>query len=210
MTVVRWLGVLALALAVGACGTDTVPASVSTGTAVLTYHDPATDFAQLPTYGIVTQLAVVAYVNGAPSYTFVPAPEVLAAVERNMAARGFEVVARIDPANPPVVPPAVDLAIVVLGYQGTDYLYYPCDFWPWWGYPGYGCSTYWQWIPYRTGTLVIEMGNTSVPPPDGATIPLAWAGTGFSVLTPEASANVQIAVDAIDQAFAQSPYLRAR
>jgi hypothetical protein len=210
MNVFRSLGVVALALAVSGCGTDTIPASVSTGTAVVTYRDATTDFALLPTYGIVTQMAVVTYVGGLRTYTFVPAPEILAAVEGNLAARGFQLLARIDPANPPPVPPAVDLSVVVLGYQGTDYIYYPCDFWPWWGYPGTGCSTYWDWIPYRTGTLVIEMGDTSVPPPDGGTIPIVWAGTGFSVLTPESLINVQIAVGAVDQAFLQSPYLQVR
>jgi hypothetical protein len=208
MAVSRAMGWVVVALAVSGCGTDTVPASVTTGTAVLTYHDPATLFGQLPTYAIVSQLAVVTYVNAVPTYTFVPAPEILGAVERNMAARGFELVARVDPSHPPPTPTQADLSIVVLGYQGTDYLYYPCDFWPWWGYPDAGCSTGWNWVAYRTGTLVMEMGNTSVPPPPGGTIPIVWAGAGYTVLTPGLATNVQNAVDAVDQAFLQSPYLK--
>jgi len=207
MAVSRTLGWVAAALVVSGCGTDNIPAIVTFGTAVLTYHDPATDFGGLPTYGIVTQMAVVTYVNGAPSYEFVRAPEIIGAVERNMAARGFQLVARIDPANPPPTPPQADLSITVLAYQGTDYVFYPCDFWPWWGYPDAGCSTGWQWVAYRTGTLVIEMGNTSVPPPPGGSIPRAWAGVGYSVLTPASALNAKIAVGAVDQAFVQSPFL---
>jgi hypothetical protein len=208
MAVSRAMGWVVVALAVSACGTDNVPASVTTGTAVLTYHDPATNFGQLPTYAIVSQMAVVTYVNAVPAYTFVPAPEILGAVERNMAARGFQLVARVDPSHPPPTPTQADLSIVVLGYQGTDYLYYPCDFWPWWGYPDAGCSTGWNWVAYRTGTLIMEMGNTSVPPPPGGTIPIVWAGAGYTVLTPGLATNVQNAVDAVDQAFLQSPYLK--
>ncbi len=207
MAVFRSLGMVALALAVTACGTDAVPPSVTTGVAVLTYHDTATDFSTLPTYGILTKLAVVTYENNQPVYTFVSAPEVLGAIEANMADRGFQLVARIDPENPPITPTPMDLAIVALGYQGTQYTYYPCDFWPWWGYPTYGCDVGWSWIAYRTGTLVIEMANTSALPPSTGNVPLAWAGVGYTVLTPENYTNARKAVEAVNQAFAQSPYL---
>ena len=208
MTVFRWLGVLALALAASACGNDYVPSEINTGTAVITYDAPGTDFGAFSTYAIVSQITVVNDTTGVPVYSFQPAPEILGAVERNMAARGYVLVTRIDPANPPLVPVDADLAMNVSVLVGTDYAYIPCDYWTWWGVPGYSCDFPWEWVAYRVGTLLMELGNLGGrqpgPPP---VVPRVWAGAGYSVLTPENAQNVQIAIDAIDQAFAQSPYL---
>jgi hypothetical protein len=206
MSVFRTLGWVALALAASACGNDYVPNVVNTGTAVLTYHAPGTDFGAYPTYAIVNQIAVINDTTGVPVYSFQPAPAILGSVERNMNALGYVLVARIDPANPPTVPVDADLAVNVMVFTGTDYAYVPCDYWDWWGYPGYGCDLPWEWVPYRVGTLLIEMGDLAHHQP-GPVFPRLWAGAGYSVLTPSNATNVQIAVKAIDQAFAQSPYL---
>jgi hypothetical protein len=203
----RTLAAAALALVLSACGDTFVPPVVATGTAVITYYVPGTDYAAFPTYAIVDKIIYVDDTTGTPVYTFQPAPEILGAVERNMAARGYRLVARVDPENPPPTPPDADLAVTVLAMTGTNYVFFPCD-WAWWGYPEYGCDRPWDWVPYRTGTLVMEIGDMAGrqpgPPP---VIPRLWAGVGYSVLTPENAANTAIAVRAVDQAFAQSPYL---
>ncbi len=211
MAVSRWARVVAIALAALAtsCGIDNIPSSVTTGTAVATYYVPGTNYGAFPTYAIVTQMVVSTDNSGQPTYTFQPAPEILAAINQNLAARGYVKVAEIDPAHPPPTPPAADLAITLFGYQGTNYVSYPCDWWNWWGYPGYGCDVGWAWIAYRTGTLVVFMSDLKDAPPPGTDAKLKhlWAGAGFSVLTPSASQNSAIAVGAVNQAFAQSPYL---
>ena len=208
MTVVRSLGALALMLAVSGCGNDFVPGVINTGTAVLTYRAPGIDFGDYLTYAIVSQIAMVDDSTGTPVYSFQPAPEILGAVERNMEALGYQLVARVDPENPPIVPVDADLAVNVVAFTGTDYAFVPCAYWGWWGIPGYGCNLPWEWVPYRVGTLLVEMGDLRNrqpgPPP---VVPRLWAGAGYSVLTPENAQNVQIAVGAIDQAFSQSPYL---
>ena len=137
MAVSRTLGWVAVALVASGCGNDFVPSVVNTGTAVLTYQAPGTDFGSFSTYAIVTQMAVIDDTTGVPVYTFQPAPEIIGAVERNMNSRGFVLVARIDPENPPVVPVDADLAINVSVFTGTDYAFVPCDYWSWWGVPGY-------------------------------------------------------------------------
>jgi len=199
----------ALAFVLSACGDTFVPPVVATGTSVITYYVPGTDYGAFPTYAIVSKIIYVDDTTGTPTYTFQDAPEILAAVERNMDARGYRLVARIDPESPPATPPLADLALTVFGFVGTDYAYYPCDYWGWWGYPDYGCDQPWEWVAYRTGLLLIEMGDLvnrqPGPPP---VVPRLWAGAGYSVLTPESAANTSIAVRAVDQAFAQSPYLQ--
>lgn len=198
----------ATALASG-CGIDNIPSDVINGTAVATYDAPGTNFGAYRTYAIVTQIAVVEDSTGQPTGSFQPAPAILAAVNQNLAARGYVKVAEIDPANPPSTPPVADLAINLLALQGTNYVSYPCDYWDWWGYPGYGCDVSWNWIAYRTGTLLMVMSDLkNAPPPSAdAKVKHLWAGAGYSVLTASATSNTSIAVKAVNQAFAQSPYL---
>jgi hypothetical protein len=208
MTVFRRMGVLALALVVSACGNDFVPSVINTGTAVLTYRAPGIDFGAFSTYAIASKITVVNDTTGVPEYSYQSSPIILGNIERNMAARGYRLVARIDPENPPPVPIDADLAMNVSVFVGTDYAYVPCDYWGFWGIPGYGCDAPWEWVAYRVGTLLMEMGNLGGrqpgPPP---VVPRVWAGAGYSVLTPANAQNIQIAVGAVDQAFAQSPYL---
>jgi hypothetical protein len=204
----RKLALVGIALLVGACGSEFVPTIVNSGVAVLTYERPATDFGAYSTYAIVNKITVVNDTTGVPEYSYQSSPVILGNIERNMAARGFVLVARVDPENPPLVPIDADLAMNVSVLVGTDYAYVPCDYWNWWGYPGYGCDLPWEWVPYRVGTLLMELGDLGGrqpgPPP---VVPRVWAGAGYSVLTPSNAQNVQIAVGAIDQAFAQSPNL---
>ena len=136
MTVVRSLGVLALTLAVSACGNDYVPSVINTGVAVITYRAPDADFGTFSTYAIASKITVVNDTTGTPEYSYQAAPEILAAIERNMAARGYLLVARVDPENPSPLPVDADLAMNVSVFVGTDYAYVPCDYWSWWGVPG--------------------------------------------------------------------------
>ena len=208
MNVFRSLGVVALALAASGCGNDFLPTVVNTGVAVITYNAPGTDFGSFSTYAIANKITVVDDTTGIPVYSFQPAPVILAAIERNMSERGYVLVARIDPENPPPTPVDADLAMNVSVFTGTDYAYIPCDYWGWWGYPEYSCDLPWRWVPYRVGTLLMELGDLRGrqpgPPP---IVPRVWAGAGYAVLTPENARNVDIAVGAVDQAFAQSPNL---
>jgi hypothetical protein len=200
----------AAAVLASGCGIDNIPSEVINGTAVATYNAPGTNFGAYRTYAIVNQIVVVDDPTGQSTSSFLPAPAILGAVNQNLAARGYVKVAEIDPANPPPTPPVADLAINVLALQGTNYVFYPCDFWGWWGYPGYGCDVSWNWIAYRTGTLLMVMSDlkNAPPPAADAKVKHLWAGAGYSVLTVSAASNTAIAVQAVNQAFAQSPYLR--
>jgi hypothetical protein len=208
----RWTGpgLFLLAFATLGCATDTPSAAVTSGSGVVTYHDTAVNFGSFGTYAIVTQVAIVEGTRDAPVFTFEPAPEILGAVESNMAARGYVLVARIDPAHPPVVPPSADLAITVFAHRQTDFVFVTCGYWPWWGLPQSGCSQPWAWVPFTTGTLLVDMSDLrDAPNPIVAgDIARVWAGVGFSVLTQSTSSNTALAVSAVNQAFAQSPYLR--
>jgi hypothetical protein len=194
-----------------ACGTDVIPSEVLRGTAVITYHAPGADFGAYRTYALVSKLVVEQEDAGSISYAFVPAPEILGAIQANLSLRGYVKVADVDPDAPPPSPPVADLAVVAIALQATRYTVYPCSWWGWWGYPDVGCDYPWTWVAYRTGTLAVQLFDATALPPPGAPppqpVPMIWSGVGYAVLTPAASANVQIALDAVNQMFSQSPYL---
>ena len=200
-------GLVVLSLALAGCS-DNVSSSVITGTSVITYHDPAADFGSYKTYAITNKLAVYKEVGGLPVYGFVPSPLIFAAIDANMAARGYVKVATIDPENPPPVPPDADLAINPVVLQGSRFAEYPCDYWSWWSYPGYGCSSPWTWVPYSVGTLIVPLADLRNSPPLGSLLSfdIVWTGAAYAVL-PTGSGSTLGAVSAVNQAFAQSPYL---
>jgi hypothetical protein len=198
-----------LALLAAGCGTDVIPSEVLRGTAVVTYHAPGTDYGAYRTYALVNKLVVEQELGGNISYAFVPAPEILGAIQANLSLRGYVKVAEVDPEAPPPAPPVADLAVVAIALQATRYTVYPCNWWDWWSQPDVGCDYPWTWVAYRTGTLVVQLFDAtglsggSAPP----SVPMIWSGVGYAVLTPAASANAQNAVNAVNRMFEQSPYL---
>ncbi len=104
-----------------------------------------------------------------------------------MAARGYVLVARIDPENPPPVPVDADLAINVSVLVGTDYAYVPCDYWAWWGIPGLRLrpvpGSGWPTGSARSCSRWANLGGRQPGPPP--VVPRVWAGAGYSVLTPD-------------------------
>lgn len=187
------------------------------GTVVATYPSPTLDLAGHLSYVLPARLGQVT--SEATGPTYVEAPALLAAVARNLDARGFVKAADIDPQAPPAGPPAADLAVNLTALDSVDaggghwvafpgYLQ-PDDL----GYPGFGWGTYpWTWLPManRAATLLVEVcdlanraaGSGGSP----GTIPVVWAALAF-----EAGAggyDSPAAIAAIDRAFAQSPYLR--
>jgi hypothetical protein len=132
---------------------------------------------------------------------------ILQAVTQNMINRGFTQGPTIA-CQVPGPPPGSDLAINVSVMKITNTsVYYPCYWWGYWGYPSYGCYYPYAWVStYTTGTEVTQISDLKNAPPDGGAIEDLWAALGYSVLqnTPTNSTN---AVNSINQAFAQSPYL---
>jgi len=87
------------------------------------------------------------------------------------------------------------------GYPG----YYPPY---WWGYPGYGyyypfCSYY----SYEIGTLNVEMFDLKNAE-ENQNIRAIWNDVNFGVMSKYEQTNVNRALESIDQAFDQSPYIQ--
>ena len=66
-------------------------------------------------------------------------------------------------------------------------------------------------MPYTVGTLLMPLADLRNPPPPGggAAFDVIWTGAAYAVLPPGTSFTGLAAVEAVNQAFAQSPYLVA-
>ena len=102
--------------------------------------------------------------------------------------------------------------------QRTYYVGYDQPYW-WWYYPYYWSPGYWgDWVgwhyPYRVyygytaGSLLVEMLNLEADSESGKKLPVVWDSFIGGLLSSNAEINQQRTVEAIDQAFAQSPYLK--
>jgi hypothetical protein len=189
------------ALAVAACGDYSAPSEVTNGVATASVQAPNSNFAQYVTFTVTDQIQVVDDTGGTNEDYTQDEPQIVARVRDNMTARGYTYV----PFTPGVV---ADLVIGLYLFKGSAaYGGYYCDYW-YWGYYPYDCGYYYAGS-YNFGTFVMRMADLKNAPPQtpGATLPIVWGSASYGLLgTP--SYNLQRALDSIDKAFAQSPYLR--
>lgn len=190
------------------------------------YPDRPTTYGGDPT---VTTIPAPNVSFAAPTYTLVdsvvklqeegeivPMPgqydeEILARIRENMNARGYR-----ELPYPYRTAERPDF-ILLSGVAETTYVGWYYDYWYYWGWwggwPAYGPGWGWYYpgyaVPYavNTGGVIIQMVDTrsSVAQPDS--VPVAWIASINAVLTGGDESNRVRA--GIDQAFEQSPYLRA-
>jgi hypothetical protein len=113
-----------------------------------------------------------------------------------------------------------DVALLVGALSSNNwvaYTYYPWSwyypYWPpyyYWGiyYPYYPTTTV---VNYPTGTLLMELVSLRDADPDQERIPSAWTASIAGLLAQSDDVDTVTRIDrSIDQAFAQSPYLKLK
>lgn len=173
---------------------------------VYSTYDEAYDFQAQNTYSMPDKIVVdvvidrgdttIEYMNAAL------ATPILNAIDDNMEAKGWS---KVNIANSP------DVIITLAAISSTTYYY---SYWYDWYYGGY-YGGYWGWYypPYysvssvTTGSLVITMADPSLADqiPIGKS-PLAWLAVANGVAS--GYGDITRVTKAVDQAFAQSPYLK--
>jgi len=193
------------------CGYDILTQGGTAGGAVATYNAPGVSFRSYTTFAIVDKVGLVTDSSSGP--TFVSAPGLLGHITSSLQARGFQKAADIDPTTPPATPPAADLSINVTALEATKetpaYWVGYGGYWEpaAWGYPSDAWSYPWTWVPlaYKAGTLLVEMGDLRNA--SNGQIDVVWAALGYAVSADGQIYDTPLVHQAVDQAFAQSPYL---
>jgi hypothetical protein len=201
----RHFWALAAAL-LAACGDYGAPDEVVYGTAVYTQPSSGFDPVVLGTYFLDTTIVTKDDSQTPPTQTSTMPTNVQNAIASNMTAYGWR---RVNTAAEAKAQNGVVLTMAVV--KGTAAVYYPgywCDYW-------YYYSCYYSWYyagSYGFGSAILEMalaanynpGGTTPPP--GPTSPL-WGSMMYGVATTQ-SYDTQRLVEAVNRAFAQSPYLK--
>lgn len=216
---VRTMGLLAAASVISGCANDVRSQDIAAGIVVATQRAPGADLAGRTTFAIVTKVGVVSDDGSAASP--VAAPVLVASVVANLEARGFVRAGEIDPAAPPPAPVVADLAVNLTALESDRaepayWLGSPAHTRPSaWGYPAYAWAYGWQWSPVAPtrGTVIVEIADLvgAVPGGDPGASPLvvSWAALGYGVSPGPSSYDTAALLEAVDRAFAQSPYLQA-
>lgn len=161
---------------------------------VITSFDESFDFASKGTYAMPDKIVKIsAEIGSDPEYVKEPQnTQILNMIKANMTALGWEPVE--DPAD-------ADLTLFPAAWTNTT-VYYWYDYWCWY-YPYY-CGYGWGYpsvSSYTTGTLVMTLVTDGFIEPERV-----WTGAINGLLS--GGSNTTRIKNGIDQAFAQSPYLK--
>jgi hypothetical protein len=203
----------AVLAALGGCHPDE-PTNVSQLDVVATAHDDTVNYAAIQTY--VMPDSVVAVAPPESILTTLPFDHtydqlILDGVAAKMAALGYTRLTTYDPANAP----SVVVTVRGIAVRNTDiYVSYP--WWGYWGWYGWPCCYGPGWgvgypvvtaSQYDVGTIAIDMWDVRRANNTAMTVPAIWVAVLRGLLegsSSDAPARIQ---QAIDRAFAQSPYL---
>ena len=172
---------------------------------VTTLFDENANFATPRTFVVPDTIVVLADSTdpNPPTVSAGMKAAVIPAVKANMIAAGY-----VEALNPATNPP--DLVAVVNATSSTYSGYVIYDWWYYWGwYPSWGYPPSWGWgyppsyaYSYTVGTLLVQLVDRQSA--TAQKIPVIWIAGVNGVI---ASNEINRAVNGIDQAFKQSPYL---
>lgn len=206
---IPYLAIALLAAAICSCQKDPSTSDLHRDYLVYTDRDTEVNFAAFGTYYIPDSILLIGN-NKKTEYRKDPdALEIIAAVAAEMTSAGYERVTDKETADLGLQLSYVERETYFVGYDNP--------YW-WWYYPYYWAPGYWgDWIgwhyPYQVyygytaGSLLIEMVNLGADPIGGSRLPIVWDSFIGGLLTSNAGLNQRRTLEAIDQAFAQSPYL---
>lgn len=193
----RYLLATAAALTLAGCADFGAPSDVVNGVAVYTAKAATADFTPLATYNLDTTVRVRKDGVDQPDATMPAA--IKAAIDAQMVAAGYTA------AGPTTADIGMKLTYVT---NSVDYYYSGgwCDIYYGW----YGC--YYPPVyagSYRYGTAILNMIDLTVPPDTNTPFPGIWFTVLYGVVSdyPTPGYSTDRAVEAINRAFEQSPYL---
>ncbi len=201
----------ALALLAVACHKEPSPQDGDNEYLVYTSPSKNVNFAQFQTFDLADSLLIIGQIDKPVYSQSNEALALIQAVRTNMEKLGYI----YTPANPDA-----DLGIQMTYVIKTEkYVQYYNDPYWWLDYPGYWPSGYWgNWTgfyypypvtyTYTTNALITDMVNLTNEVQEGEALEVVWT----SYIGGPAGSSVQSDVNrmktSIDQAFAQSPYLK--
>ena len=205
----KLIPLLLVVLTFAACEKDPDTDKLDNKYLVYTNYDTKADFKAFQTYYMPDSILIIGDKKEAEYWKDESAQEILQAYATNMNNRGFVRVDDREEAN---------LGLQVSYIKSTYYFNdYGRPEW-WWNYPGYWDAPYWgNWggwyYPYvvnysiTTNSFLTEIMNLKAPEGEKQKLPVLWSSFLSGPASYSGKVNQTLVVRAINQSFAQSPYL---
>jgi hypothetical protein len=193
--------------------------SISEIDIVVTTHDDTVTFQSFATYGLLDSVVHINFEDNEADSLLDRSNDalIIARVRAGIEAMGY-----IEEMNPATTQPDVILLIGAIAAEKTAYFSY--GWWPYYsGYPGWGGCCYgpgygWGYpsggvgsVSYDVGTLVLTLldpDRPSRPTDEIDTAPIIWLAAMNGILSGSSVSVSNRIAGLIDQAYAQSPYLK--
>lgn len=207
---IQFVGFLFALAILNSCYTNPDLDELSSELVVATNVDIEIDFsdARLSTYYISDSILKINSKITEAKYIFSPySDDIINRIVDNMEARGFTRLTG-NTAENPLGNADITILTSTLSITNTGQTCYGY----WGGYPGWGwygggyypyCTTY----KYDTGNFAIEMLDKKATPIEIGKLNLLWTNINFGVLNSSDIINEDRALESINQAFVQSPYI---
>ena len=196
-------------LALAGCEKDADTGKLDNKFVVYTNYDKSAIFSAFSTFYLPDSILIIGDKKEAEYWNDENAQKIINAYATNMASRGYVRTDNREEANLGLQVSYVKSTYFVTSYGQPEW---------WWGYPGYWDTPYWgnwgDWYypyavtySYSTGSFLTEMLNLEAPQGQSEKLPVLWTAYMTGLLSGSTSVNVNLAVQAVDQAFTQSTYL---
>lgn len=206
----RFIPLLVAVFAFSACEKEADTNKLDKQFVVYTNYDKSADFKQFNTYYLPDSILLIGEKDKTEYWTDNNAQQILSTYVTNMSNRGYTRVSDREEADL-----GLQVSYIKNTYVYTDYGY---PEW-WWGYPGYWDVPYWgNWgggwyypyavnYTYSTGSFLTELLNLEAVQGLNEKLPILWTAYMSGLLSGSTETNVNLAMQAVNQAFSQSAYL---
>lgn len=199
------LPILACALFASSCQKDPDTDKLDDSYLVYTNYDTATDFGSFNSYYVIDSILIIGNGEKTQYWNNANSQKIITAFASELSLAGYL------PADSEI---DADL-VLQLSYINTTYYFNAYDPGPWWNsYPGYWNWGGWGWYypysfsySYSTGSIIGELVDTNSPTPLNDKLTVVW-NTYICGLLNGNNLSLSRTMNAIEQAFEQSPYLQ--
>lgn len=196
------LSILILCVLLSSCQKDPDTDKLDNNYMVLTNYDSNTDFSSINNFFVIDSILIIGDQSKASYWKNANSQKIVDAYNDNLTACGYTQVSTGEEAD----------VVLQLSYINNTY-YFSNTTGPWWNsYPGYWSWGGWGWYypfsfyySYSTGSIIGELVNKNAPKGDKLTV--IWNSYICGLLNGN-NLSYSRTISAINQAFAQSPYLK--
>lgn len=172
---------------------------------VYTNYDPDTDFKSFETFYLIDSILIIDNSEKTTYWNNANSEKIIDAFGAKLAVAGYALADNVDEAD----------IVLQLSYVNTTYYFTSYGPGPWWNsYPGYWNWGGWGWYypysfsySYSTGSIIGELVDTNSPTPLNDKLTVVWNAYICGLLNGN-NLSLSRTMEAIDQAFEQSPYLK--